>query len=51
MEGQHGTWAYREFFLFGEDQKIQVWLYDGLTEQEEAEFFLSSTTRRPSTRY
>lgn len=39
MEGQHGTWAYRQFF--GEGQQIQVWLYGGLTEREEAEFFLS----------
>lgn len=44
MEGQHGTWAYREFF--GEGQQIQVWLYDGLTEQEEAEFFLSLNNKK-----
>lgn len=39
MEGQHGTWAYRQWI--GEGQQIQVWLYEGLTEREEAEFFLS----------
>ena len=44
MEGQHGTWAYREFF--GEGQQIQVWLYEGLTEAEEAEFFLSLNNKK-----
>lgn len=39
MEGQHGTWAYRHWL--GEGQQIQVWLYEGLTEEEEAKFFLS----------
>lgn len=39
MEGQHGTWAYRQWL--GEGQQIQVWLYKGLSEREEAEFFLS----------
>lgn len=44
MEGQHSTWAYREYF--GEGQKVQVWLYDGLTEEEEAEFFLSLNNKK-----
>ena len=44
MEGQHGTWAYRQWL--GEGQQIQVWLYDGLTEQEEAEFFLSLNDKK-----
>lgn len=44
MEGQHGTWAYREFF--GPGQQVQAWLYEGLTEQEEAEFFLSLNDRK-----
>lgn len=44
MEGQHGTWAYRQYF--GEGQRIQVWLYDGLTEEEEAEFFLSLNDKK-----
>lgn len=44
MEGQHGTWAYREFF--GDGQQIQAWVYDGLTEQEEAEFFLSLNNKK-----
>ena len=44
MEGQHGTWAYRQWL--GEGQKIQVWLYEGLTEEEEAEFFLSLNDKR-----
>lgn len=44
MEGQHSTWAYRQYV--GEGQKVQVWLYDGLTEQEEAEFFLSLNTKK-----
>lgn len=44
MEGQHGTWAYRQFV--GEGQKIQVWLYEGLTEEEEAEFFLSLNNKK-----
>lgn len=44
MEGQHGTWAYRQWL--GEGQQIQVWLYDGLTEREEAEFFLSLNDKK-----
>ena len=44
MEGQHGTWAYRHWI--GEGQQIQVWLYSGLTEQEEAEFFLSLNDKK-----
>lgn len=44
MEGQHGTWAYRQFF--GEGQLIQVWLYNGLSEQEEAEFFLALNNKK-----
>lgn len=44
MEGQHSTWAYRHFF--GDGQQIQVWLYEGLSEREEAEFFLSLNDRK-----
>lgn len=44
MEGQHSTWAYREYF--GEGQQVQVWLYNGLTEEEEAEFFLSLNNKK-----
>lgn len=44
MEGQHSLWAYRQWV--GEGQQVQVWLYDGLTEQEEAEFFLSLNNKR-----
>lgn len=44
MEGQHSTWAYKHFV--GEGQKVQVWLYNGLTEQEEAEFFLSLNDKK-----
>lgn len=44
MEGQHSLWAYRQWV--GEDQQVQVWLYDGLTEKEEAEFFLSLNNKR-----
>lgn len=44
MEGQHSTWAYRQWV--GEGQQVQVWLYDGLTEQEEAEFFLSLNNKK-----
>lgn len=44
MEGQHSIWAYREFF--GEGQQVQVWLYNGLTEAEEAEFFLSLNDKK-----
>lgn len=44
MEGQHGTWAYRQWL--GENQKVQVWLYEGLTEAEEAEFFLSLNNKK-----
>lgn len=44
MEGQHSLWAYREFF--GEGQKVQVWLYSGLTEEQEAEFFLSLNDKK-----
>lgn len=44
MEGQHGTWAYRQWI--GEGQKVQVWLYEGLTEQEEADFFLSLNNKK-----
>lgn len=44
MEGQHSVWAYRQWV--GEGQQLQVWLYDGLTEQEEAEFFLSLNDKK-----
>lgn len=44
MEGQHSLWAYRQWV--GEGQQVQVWLYDGLTEQEEAEFFLSLNNKK-----
>ena len=44
MDGQHGTWAYREFF--GAGQKVQVWIHEGLTEQAEAEFFLSYNNKK-----
>lgn len=44
LEGQHGTWAYRQWL--GDDQKIQVWLSEGLTEEEEAEFFLSLNDKK-----
>ncbi len=44
MEGQHSLWAYRQWV--GEGQQVQVWLYDGLSEQEEAEFFLSLNNKK-----
>lgn len=44
MEGQHSLWAYRQWL--GEGQQVQVWLYDGLTEPEEAEFFLSLNNKK-----
>lgn len=47
MEGQHGTHAYREKYAEeGQECPIQVWLYEGLTEQEEAEFFLSLNNKK-----
>lgn len=48
LEGQHGTWAYREkFAVEGESNlPIQVELYDGLTEAEEAEYFLSLNDKK-----
>lgn len=45
MEGQHGTWAYRQW-IGDDEQQIQVWQYEGLTEQEEAEFFLSLNNKK-----
>lgn len=48
MEGQHGTWAYRE--KYGEEGQnflpIQVWLYDALTEKQEADTFLSLNNKK-----
>lgn len=44
MEGQHSLWAYRQWV--GEGQQVQVWLYNGLTEAEEAEFFLSLNNKK-----
>lgn len=48
MEGQHGTWAYRQ--NYGDDEQailpIQVELYEGLSETEEAEFFLSLNDKK-----
>lgn len=44
MEGQHSLWAYKQWA--GEGQQVQVWLYDGLSEQEEAEFFLSLNNKK-----
>lgn len=48
VDGQHGTWAYREW-LGGEDvgkQKIQVWMHEGLTEREEADLFLALNNKK-----
>lgn len=44
MDGQHGTWAYRQWI--GEGQKVQVWLYNNLTEEEEADVFLSLNNKK-----
>lgn len=44
MEGQHSLWAYRQWV--GDGQQVQVWLYDGLSEHEEAEFFLSLNDKK-----
>ena len=44
VDGQHGSWAYGEFF--GPDQKIEVHLYDGLNEQEEADLFLALNNKK-----
>lgn len=48
MEGQHGTWAYRE--KYGEEGEdylpIQVWMYSGLSERQEADFFLSFNNKK-----
>ena len=50
MEGQHGTHAYREKYgVEGEPLSIRVWLYDGLTEQEEADLFLALNNKKPVT--
>lgn len=48
MEGQHGTHAYRVVYRQeGVDTlPVQVELYEGLTEQEEAEFFLSLNNKK-----
>lgn len=45
IEGQHGVWAYRHFY--GEGAKVQVWLYEGLTEEQEADMFLSLNNKKP----
>lgn len=45
VDGQHGSWAYGEYF--GQDQKIEVHLYDNLTEQEEADLFLALNNKKP----
>ena len=47
IEGQHGTWAYREHYGAGDDLAIEVELYDGLTEAEEAEAFLALNNKKP----
>ena len=41
VDGQHGTWGYRKWSGDDEDQQIQVWAHEGLTEEQEAELFLS----------
>lgn len=48
MEGQHGTHAYKEVYgKEGVDNlPVKVWIYDGLSEQEEAEFFLSLNDKK-----
>lgn len=47
MEGQHTVWAYREHFgPENPNLQIQVWLYDGLTEEREAEFFLALNNKK-----
>lgn len=48
MEGQHGTDAYKK--KYGEDGQdylpIQVWLYEGLDETAEADFFLGFNNKK-----
>lgn len=44
VEGQHGTWAKRQYV--GENHQIEVELYEGLTEEQEADLFLSLNNKK-----
>lgn len=47
MEGQHTVWAYREHFgPENTNLQIQVWLYEGLNEEREAEYFLALNNKK-----
>lgn len=44
IEGQHTAWAERE--MYGEGHKRKAFVYDGLTEDQEAELFLSLNNKK-----
>lgn len=46
VDGQHGTWAYKQWLGDTSGQKIQVWLHEGLSEAEEAELFLALNNKK-----
>lgn len=39
IDGQHSTWAFKKWIGDWGDQKVQCWVYHGLSEQEEANMF------------
>ncbi|MFC9767768.1 DUF6551 family protein [Rhodococcus jostii] len=44
MDGQHTRWAAMQFL--GSDQQVQCHIYEGLSEQEEAELYLSLNRKK-----
>ena len=46
VDGQHSVWAYKMWLQFWDDQKIECIVHEGLTEEQEAELFLSLNNKR-----
>ena len=47
VDGQHSLWAYKMWLGSWEDQKIQCMVHKGLSEEQEAELFLSLNNKKP----
>jgi hypothetical protein len=48
VDGQHGLWALRHWLDSEDvdDQEVQVWAHEGLTEEQEADLFLALNHRK-----
>ena len=46
VDGQHSVWAYKMWLGSWDDQKVECIVHEGLTEEQEAELFLSLNNKR-----